>query len=42
MIRLFRHYVPRSLLWLALIEIALLSGAIYLGRILRIQSLYEN
>ena len=35
MIRLFRHYIPRALLILALTEVAILLCAIFLGRSLR-------
>ena len=35
MIRLFRHYIPRGLLILALAEVAILLSAIFLGRSLR-------
>lgn len=35
MIRLFRHYVPRSLVALAIVEAVILMSAIYFGRMLR-------
>lgn len=38
MVRLFRHYVPRPLLLLALVEAALLLGSIYLGKSLRVRA----
>jgi sugar transferase (PEP-CTERM system associated) len=38
MIRLFRHYVPRSLLLLAVIEGLIFSGAVYLGKMLTLIS----
>jgi len=38
MIRLFRHYVPRALLILALVEALILIGSIYLGRSLRLRA----
>ncbi len=36
MIRLFRHYVPRAMLILAIVEAVLLMSAIYCGRSLRV------
>jgi sugar transferase (PEP-CTERM system associated) len=35
MVRLFRHYIPKSLIFLALVELAILPASIYLGAWLR-------
>lgn len=42
MVRVFRHYFPRSLLLLALIEGLIFLGAIYLGRFIRIYTAPYN
>jgi sugar transferase (PEP-CTERM system associated) len=38
MIRLFRHYVPRALLILAIVEAMILVSSIYVGRSLRVRA----
>lgn len=42
MVRVFRHYFPRSLLLLALVEGVVLLGSIYLGRFIRIYTAPYN